>query len=54
VESEAKLGILKRKINEFIASECPMCGHNRLIGLLAKPIVSEQDYQKQVNDWAFS
>lgn len=53
-DAETKLTILKRKIKEFIASECPMCGHDRLTSLLAKPIISEQAYQKLSNDWVIS
>ncbi|KAI6184393.1 Vacuolar protein sorting-associated protein 18-like protein [Aphelenchoides bicaudatus] len=51
-DSEAELVKLRREIKEFVAAECPMCGHDRLTSLLAKPIVSEQAYQKLSNEWA--
>lgn len=51
-DSEIEFSVIRRKIKEYISSECPLCGHERLNKLLVKPIVTEQAYQKLVNDWA--
>ncbi|KAI6179311.1 Glycogen debrancher [Aphelenchoides besseyi] len=51
VEAEVKLDVIKRKVNELIAKECPYCGHNRLNSLNATLLISEAEYKKAENEW---
>ena len=49
--AEKRLNVVRRKIMDFVANECPFCGYEKLSRLLEKPLVTDEAYEELAAQW---